>query len=308
MRIAAHGRGFACGLLGLGLVGPTFAAEPSAFEQMLEAGRAGDVEAQRRLGGAYYFGRRVERDFEAAASWWERAADQGDAASAYNLSTLYRNGEGVDEDPFEAARWLREARDGSPDARAELERLETTGALMETDPVAAYAFYRVDAEAGHAASQRLVGLMLREGRGVERDAAAAFRWLEKAAQQGDAEAQGALGSLYDEGRGVARDPLQALVWFEKAAAQGHAGAQFNLGSMYLHGNGVPADHAEAVMWLTLCADEVYSARYLLHSEQDRIAPADLAKGRAMAEARRRTPAARAGGEVPLPGPPDRNAP
>lgn len=271
---------------------PAGAADSAAFEHQLERGRAGDLSAQKRLGAAYYFGRDVERDFEEAARWWQRAAEQGDAESAYNLGTLYQDGEGVEADPFESARWMRRARGGSLEAKRELERLESSGALLEADPKAAFAFYLADAQAGHAAAQRLVGLMLRDGHGVESDVTAAFHWLQESAHQGDVEAEGALGSLYDEGRGVARDPLKALVWFEKAAAKGHAGAQFNLGSMYLHGNGVPADPAEAVMWLTLCADEVYSARFLLHSEAERISAEDLARGRAMAQAYRETSGSR----------------
>jgi len=53
----------------------------------------------------------------------------------------------------------------------------------------------------------------------------------------------------------------------------------------MNGVGVPADHAEAVMWLSLAADEVYSARYLLYTREREIAPEALAEGRRRAAAR-----------------------
>ena len=46
----------------------------------------------------YFLGRGAPRDFKQAAQWYERAADQGDEASAYIVASLYEKGEGVEQD------------------------------------------------------------------------------------------------------------------------------------------------------------------------------------------------------------------
>lgn len=65
------------------------------------------------------------------------------------------------------------------------------------------------------------------------------------AEAGDATAQFILGGMYENADGVDLDLSKAHQWYEKSAAQGYADAQFNLGVMYETGNGVKADYAKA---------------------------------------------------------------
>jgi TPR repeat protein len=51
----------------------------------------------------------VARDFQMAAQWYRRAAEQGHAAAQNNLAHLYLNGEGVARDPREAQKWFERA-------------------------------------------------------------------------------------------------------------------------------------------------------------------------------------------------------
>jgi uncharacterized protein len=46
----------------------------------------------------YYYGRDVPQDFVSAANWWQRAADRGVAIAQLNLSVMYANGDGVEQD------------------------------------------------------------------------------------------------------------------------------------------------------------------------------------------------------------------
>jgi TPR repeat protein len=68
-------------------------------------------EAQYNLGVLYSQGQGVQQDFKQAASWYRKAADQGDAESQYNLGVMYRTGEGVQQDFKQAAAWYRKAAD-----------------------------------------------------------------------------------------------------------------------------------------------------------------------------------------------------
>ena len=59
----------------------------------------------------------VERDFEEAAEWFNKAAEQGDATAQFYLGLMYVKGEGVDKDPVEAHKWAIIASSLSPPGR-----------------------------------------------------------------------------------------------------------------------------------------------------------------------------------------------
>ena len=119
-------------------------------------------------------------------------------------------------------------------------------AFHRRDYAAAAAPLRTAAEAGDAASQTLLGVMLQNGWAVREDAAQAARWYRPAAAGGDAVAQTNLGYLYQHGRGVPANAREAARLYQQAADQGRAAAQNNLAALYQHGTGVARDYARAV--------------------------------------------------------------
>jgi len=53
----------------------------------------------------YRTGEGVPQDDVEAASWYRKAADQGDADAQNNLGVMYDTGEGVPQDDVEAHKW-----------------------------------------------------------------------------------------------------------------------------------------------------------------------------------------------------------
>ena len=135
---------------------------------------------------------------------------------------------------------------GFDEGMAAYQRGDYATALREWHPLA---------EQGNARTQRALGFMYDNGRGVFQDYAEAMKWYRKAAERGDAKAQFNLGNMYDNGRGVPQDYAEALQWYRKAAEQGDAKAQNNLGFMYDKGQGAPQDYAEAVKWYRKAAKQ-----------------------------------------------------
>ncbi len=63
-------------------------------------------------------------DCTAAARWWRKAAEQGDAGAQYELGKCYRYEYGVKENRREAVRWYRQAAEqGNSLAKAALKRM-----------------------------------------------------------------------------------------------------------------------------------------------------------------------------------------
>ena len=170
----------------------------------------GNPSEQNDRGVAYYYGNGVKQDYNEAAKWFRKAAEQGNADAQNNLGLAYFNGNGVPQDYNEAAKWSRKA-----------------------------------AEQGNADAQNNLGLAYFYGNGVPQDYNGAVKWYRKAADQGNAYAQNNLGLAYFYGNGVPQDYNEAAKWFRKAADDGHHWAQYNMGFCYEFGHGVPKNFSLA---------------------------------------------------------------
>ena len=57
----------------------------------------------------YFKGHGVEKSYEEAAKWYEKAAKQGFAEAQFSLGAMYYNGYGVEQSYEEAAKWYEKA-------------------------------------------------------------------------------------------------------------------------------------------------------------------------------------------------------
>src|SRR5689334_10625681 len=89
-------------------------------------------------------------DYSTAYRLWRGQAEKGEAAAAYNLGLLFREGHGVQQDFAEAARWFTSA-----------------------------------AKQGFAIAEVDLGALYADGRGVPKDDAEAVKWFRMAAAKGD---------------------------------------------------------------------------------------------------------------------------
>jgi hypothetical protein len=81
----------------------------SALHVWMQSAAGGDPEAQTNVGEIYERGMGVEPNFAAAATWYQKAADQGYSRALFNLGTLYEQGRGVEQDRLKALNLYRQA-------------------------------------------------------------------------------------------------------------------------------------------------------------------------------------------------------
>jgi|GEM_PF-3325944 len=142
--------------------------------QATELAKLGDAEAEANLGVMLT----TRGKYQEAARWYKQAADSGIATAAYNLGTLYYNGQGFPQDYTTARHWFEIA-------------------ATRNDPYA----------------QFQLGTMSGDGKGMEQDAQAEMRWYRKAADQGLPAAQYDLAVMYHNAEGVAaQDDVTAYAW------------------------------------------------------------------------------------------------
>ena len=131
---------------------------PRALRLLMPLARAGNPEAQVRLGQMHYHGQGVRENDAEAFAWFQRAALVGHADGQFHLANMYAFGFGVpreEADPDRAAaRWYFEA------ARQE-----------------------------HPEAQYSLGILFYSGKGVEQNNGEALRWFRRAANHGHRDAQ-----------------------------------------------------------------------------------------------------------------------
>ncbi|NDQ58019.1 MAG: sel1 repeat family protein [Acidipila sp.] len=181
---------------------------------------AGDVRAQRTLGLLYQYSTlapdgSAQPDYPAAAYWYHKASDHGDAQAAYELAILYHDGLGVTADASRSFHLLQKA-----------------------------------AEANYVLAMPLLSDVYADQKTPVSGNRATY-WATKAADAGDPRGWLALGFEYNMGK-LGGDPpywhLKAMEAYKKAAAGGNCVAMQAIADMYTKGSGVPADTAQAQSW------------------------------------------------------------
>lgn len=174
------------------------------------AAQLGDCRAQAKLGQMHEEGVAAEDSREKAIFWYTKAAAQGYARAAYNLSGLYYG----ENDTAMGLKWLRKA-----------------------------------AELGYPRGQARLGRLYMKGRTVPLNYDEAARWLKEAAKNGDIKGQYYLANLYEHGRGVQQNMHEAMRIYLSLANKGEIDAQDRLAEIYGRGlGGVPKDSLQATFW------------------------------------------------------------
>lgn len=119
-------------------------------QHLLEKAEGGDGEAILELAAAYRVGLGVEKDLEAAASWYRRAATDGSGEAKFQLGRMYLKGTGVRRNRRHAFSWLRRAAvGGHPRAPFELGLQFAEKSRAIPDLINAVAWLSIAYEAGH---------------------------------------------------------------------------------------------------------------------------------------------------------------
>ena len=249
------------------------------FKKLLQSAESGDIKAQCSLAYCYIEGRGTTTNFEKAAEWWYKAAEQGYADAQYNLGVFYIR---VKENAAEAFKWfLKAAEQGQADAQYRLVDCYLYGKGTEVDQNEAGKWLQKAAENGNADAQTKLGYILC---GMAEDDnpdfaefskfhVEAVKWFRLAAEQGNSDACFELGFSYNYGEGVDIDYDEAVKWYRKAIEIEHnPSALSHLGECYHYGHGVPQNEKEARDWFWLAEnrDGLYGIYYIYQGNGVRL--------------------------------------
>ena len=113
-------------------------------KEIITLGKQGDAVAQMRLGGMYYKGEGVTKDYGQAVNWFRKAAEQGSAAAQINLAAMYYHGEGVVQNYDQAFKWTRKAAEqGNAQGQATLADMYENEIGVSKNEILAYMLYNL---------------------------------------------------------------------------------------------------------------------------------------------------------------------
>ena len=196
------------------------------------------------LGDCYERGVGAIQNFVTAMTWYERAANAGNASAMARLGDMYFAGRVVRvnaDAPADAA--IADA------ASLGANRLRPKGLSVPRDFIKAFHWNRKAAEAGNAEAQARLGCQYAAALGTTADYKAAEHWFAAAAEQDNAAGAFGLGLLYAGAYLGAPDEEKASIWLDKAATRGNAAAKMSLAMLLLNGKGLPADPERAAKLL-----------------------------------------------------------
>ncbi|MCB2081707.1 MAG: SEL1-like repeat protein [Hyphomicrobiales bacterium] len=244
------------------------AVDPEDLVGMIQAANKGDVELQYRLGYLYEYGTQfalgVKTNYNAAAQWYQKAADTGSTRAMVALGKLYKKG-GQSNFPrniAEAIRWFGDAaRQGDPEGLYELGILYEQGDGVHRDDKKALEIYEAAADMRMLKAHVKVGLFYQYGRGGTRDYRKAIDHFQQALKLVENENQtikesvySLAGILYAQIAETNQDNKGLrLKWHIAAAEVGNLSSQLFLANAYMNGDGVPRDYVEARKWFEYAA-------------------------------------------------------
>ena len=215
----------------------------------------GYAPAQYALGLHYYYGEKMEQDFQQAFYWMKQAAEQNYAPAQYMLSIFYHDGDGTPKNIQQAINWLIQSADqGYMPAQLELAQAYSIGDGIEENSLKAFQWYKKSAQEGFKIAQYIVAIDYIEGEVTRQDWNQALYWLKQSAQQGYLNALRNLSAIYYNGDEIPRDLDQAFYWTKKAAQQEDLESQFRLFTLYYNGEGTPKNSEQALHWLETAAE------------------------------------------------------
>jgi uncharacterized protein len=191
-----------------------------ALRELTASAKDGHSMAQGIVGLMYSRGHGVERSFDKAVYWLEKAAKQGEVGAQFQLGMKYYLKRPINpEHKVPMLYWLSKA-----------------------------------AEKNHTLAQEMLGMALLDNAGVNGTTDEALEWLARAGFGGSARAQEMLGSIYRGGRITKRNYVKAHDWYLMAAQQNLPASQWTLGYMYIAGEGVKKDFLQAKYWINNAAE------------------------------------------------------
>ena len=209
-----------------------YQAAEGIFESLGDYGdsQAKLAEARYHIGVSYETGDGITKNERLALSYYQLAADDGNADAMNKLGECAYYGIGREKNYDEAFTLFEQASDsGSSDALYNLGLCYENGTGIVKDARIAYSYFQLAADSGNGNAINKLGECAYYGIGRNQDYEAAFKLFERASDLGCPDAYYNLGLCYENGRGIEKNEKTAKAYYMLAADGGNEAAQAKIG-------------------------------------------------------------------------------
>lgn len=232
-----------------------------AFDSYIEKAVVdNDSVAQFWLGTLYSAGLpilNIAIDYNQAADWYLKAAQQGHDDAQNNLGIMYIHGIGVAQDYKQAFEWfIKAAERKNVIAMSNVANCYYSGKGVGQDFSKAAEYHSKAAHLECANSQEVLGEMYLYGKGIEQNDTKAAYWLKAACTNGERSAYAPMGDCYLKGQGVEKNENKAFELYEQGASMGNLRSKVAMAECLIEGWGTKCDDEQAFKILTsICHEE-----------------------------------------------------
>ncbi|XP_031809316.1 death ligand signal enhancer isoform X2 [Sarcophilus harrisii] len=172
-------------------------------------------------------------NYEAAYSYFQKAADQGYSKAQFNVGLCHEHGKGTQKDLSKAVFYYQlAAQKGHQMAQYRYARslLSDQVPAREADKQRAVTMLKQAADAGLKEAQAYLGVLFTKEPFQDEQKAVKYLWL--AASNGDSQSKYHMGICYEKGLGVQKNLGEAMRYYQQSAALGNEPAHKRLKMLF----------------------------------------------------------------------------
>lgn len=218
-------------------------------EATLRQAQLGYVDAQNTIADSYYVGNGIEKNYQKAFEWYQKAANNGHLEAMNSLALMYDKGDVGKASIEQAEKWYKFAADqGHASSQYMVSLIYREHEKFQNLKLARDYLVRA-ANGGHTPAQYDLALHYEDGlHGSPKSEKLALKYYQLAAAKRYAKAMNNLALMYEEGRGVEQNTIEALRLYDQSFQLGDAVAAYNLGNLYYQGELVEKNYSKASIY------------------------------------------------------------
>ena len=193
-----------------------------------------------------------------ALDWFQRSADGGNVNAMYQISLMYRDGNGPNRDNTKHLEWLKKAAEnGHAQSQLMLGNMYRDGIKVESDEFEAFRWYKMAAENNNPDAIYQVAVMYRDGKGIDENKDESNRWLKLYSEHNLFRQINILADSFLYSKNGVSDPETGMKWYSVNAEHNDSNSKYQIGKMLSEGD--EKDISEAISLLSSAAEKGHFA-------------------------------------------------
>ena len=170
-----------------------------------------------------------------AFKWYMKSAENGNINAMYQISMMYKNGNGPKKDDAEHLKWLHMAADGVTQSQLILGDMYRDGIKLESNEKEAFRWYEAAAKNNNPDAIYQIAMMCREGRGVEKSIEESDRWFKLYFEHSLFRYINILADSFSHSRNGVYNPDLGMKWYSVNAKHNNPESEYQVALLALNG-------------------------------------------------------------------------